>query len=111
MRRLGQVTALMVVLLAGAGCTSSAMLTASTRPLQDGYTRLSSERVTERAVGFMLLFIPFGRPDPAGRALEACLEGTSANALTEVSVHVSQFSMIAFTIVWTTVSGIPVRAN
>ena len=112
MRRIARIGALLMVASMAVGCTSSASLAPSSTPLVPGqYVTLSNERVDARSKGFMLLFIPFGRTDPANRALEECLEKSGADALIDVSVHVSQFSMIAFTIVWTTVAGIPVDVS
>lgn len=106
---LRRLAGLALLALTAVGCTSSASIAPSSKPVSPGqYTVLSRDRVSARSKGFMVLFIPFGRTDPAARALKDCLDENSADALIEVTVHVSQFSLIAFTMVWTTVSGIPV---
>ena len=101
---------LLSVCLSLSGCWSYPVaFTGATRPLDlNAYTELGPAQAT--STGYSVLhLITFGPDDPIGKARDAALEGTHADALINVQVQMNHlFFLFLFGIHTTTVKGIAV---
>ncbi|MFH0945609.1 MAG: hypothetical protein V2A76_10465 [Planctomycetota bacterium] len=103
-------SSVVIALLAGlslSGCWSYPVaMTGATRPLTRGaYTELGPAQGS--STGYSVLhLITFGMDDPIGRARDAALGGTRADALINATVQMNHlFFLVLFGIHTTTISG------